>query len=140
MPRQHNPHPRGAHEMDYKYIFPNLLPGEGGERARLERPDAVTRAKCIVTRGGKVLIAEWILVNEKDEKDHILVPGWILTEPYRINSGQLRISVQPLTESEQLEYRELIRNRFRSDQYLSSDHHHRKIPKDCSVIFWNLEA
>lgn len=125
--------------MDTEYIFPNLLPGEGGKRARLERPDAVTRAKCIVTRGGKVLIAEWILVNKKDEKDHILVPGWILTEPYRINSGQLRISVQPLTENEQLEYRELVRDRFLSDQYLPNDYH-RKIPEDCSVIFWNPEA
>ena len=125
--------------MEYTYLFPHLHPGEGGRLARLERPQAVTRAKCIVTRDGRVLMAEWIHVDRRAGKDYILVPGWILTEPYRVNSGQLRISVQPLTENEQLEYRELVRDRFLSDQFLLEDYA-RDIERDCDVKFWKIEG
>ena len=122
------------------YLFPSLLKGEEGTLAILERPQAAARVKYIVVpHCGKVLIAEWIHVSRDSSNDYILVAGWVKTEPYRLNNGQLRMSVLPLTKSEQQECEELVKNRFLSDLDLQRECR-RNLSLNCNVVFWSLEV
>lgn len=138
-----------AFEMDFEhrtYVFPNLLPGEGGEPgipnsdgdlAKLRKPQALTRVKYIVTHGskGEVLVAEYICDSLEN---YILVPGWVRTEATQLKNGQLRINVRPLTKEEQQEHEWLVFLRFMSDGFLK-DEHNIVVRPDTPIVFWNIE-
>jgi hypothetical protein len=111
--------------MDYReYTFPGLLPGEEGKCGRLEGKAATLfdHMKQIVMFDGRVALAEW---TDTGTEWCLVIPGWIITTPWRINTGQLRISVLPLNLKEQLEYEILIRKRSRAE--------------NARLVFWNLE-
>lgn len=72
---------------------------------------------------GRVALAEW---TDTGKEWCLVIPGWIRTTPWRINTGQLRISVLPLNSKEQLEFEIYIRERADA--------------KNARLIFWNLEA
>ncbi len=113
-----------------EYLFPGLLPGEEGEygQPRQEYVHLFNGVNQVVMPDGRVVIAEWVdLTTESDTEENwcLVIPGWIRTTPWRINTGQLRISVLPLNPSEQHEYEVFIRKRLRAEK--------------ARIVFWKLE-